>query len=150
MEEFILNFDLIDKILQKVGFYNFDPSDVDFIVAGYSMTDFTRLSITPTQKRVTIQGIDKFYHTYVKVPHYYKISFDLLPVCKDVQVMEELSMVLDELGGGFEVIIKSNGRFVGNFRCYFEADSADMFTEEATDKTYEMVAVKISEGIRQA
>ncbi|QIW91544.1 tail tube protein [Acinetobacter phage vB_AbaM_P1] len=149
MEELILNFDMIDKILQKVGFYNFDPSDVEFIVAGYSMNDFTRLSIVPTQKRITIQGIDKHYHTYAKIPHYYRISFDVLPVCKDLQVIEELNMALEEMDGSFDVVIKSQGRFLGTFKCYFEVDSSDILSEEATDKTYEMVAIKLEEGIRQ-
>lgn len=140
---------MIDKILEKVGFYNFDPSDVDFIVAGYSMSDFTKLSIVPTQKRITIQGIDKNYHTYANVPSYYKISFDLLAVCKDVQMMEELSMALDEAGGSFDVIIKSNGRFIGTFKCYFESDSSDMLSDESNDKTYDMVGIKLEESIRQ-
>lgn len=144
-----MNFNMIDKILEKVGFYNFDPSDIEFVVAGYPMSDFTRLSIVPTQKQNTIQGIDKHYHTYAKIPHYYKISFDILPVCKDLQVMEELVMALDEMDGSFDVVIKSNGRFIGTFKCYFESDSSDMFSEEGTDKTYDLVAVKLEENIRQ-
>lgn len=150
MGELILNFDMIDKILQKVGFYNFNPSDVDFTVAGYPMSDFTSLTIVPTQRRVTIQGIDRLYHTYADLPSYYKISFSLLAVCKDVEMMELLATTLNEKGGGFEVVIKSNGRFVGNFRGYFELDSADSFNEEANDKTYDIVAIKTEANIIQS
>lgn len=144
-----MNFDIIQKILDTVGVYNFDPSDIDFIISGYALSDITGATITPNAKVVSYQGIDPLYHTYAKVPSTYKISFTLLQVCKDVRFMEDLQRAFDRMGGSIPVTIKSNGRFIGQFKCYFESDSADVLGTEANDKSYDLVAVKLPDVIQQ-
>lgn len=133
---------LIDQIIKKVGVYNFDPSNSEVIIAGYSMQDFTNVTLTPTQRRVTNQGVDAIYHTYVDVPYHFELSISILPACSDLQFMEDLQDALDIMKGYFEVTLKQNGRFIGTYDCYFKNDSADVINSEANDKTYDLVAVK--------
>lgn len=133
---------LIDQLAKKLGVYNFDPSNVDLIIAGYPMTDFTSVTLTPNQKRTTIQGIDVMYHTYVDVPTFCDINISILPSCADLQFMEDLQDALEVNKGYFEVSLKQNGRFLGVYDCYFKNDSADTMNRDANDKTYELVGVK--------
>lgn len=138
---------LIDQIIKKVGVYNFDPSNSEVIIAGYSMQDFTNVTLTPTQRRVTNQGVDSIYHTYVDVPYHFELSISILPACSDLQFMEDLQDALDIMKGYFEVTLKQNGRFIGTYDCYFKNDSADVINSEANDKTYDLVAVKQNDSV---
>ena len=138
---------IIDKIVKKVGVYNFDPSDTDLIIAGYTMSDYTGVTLTPNQRRRTEQGIDPLYHTYVDLPSYCDLSVTILPACPDLQFMEDLQDALELMKGYFEVTLKQNGRFIGTYDCYFKNDSADVVSGDANDKTYEMVAVKQNDSV---
>lgn len=126
----------------RLGVSNFDITDVQLYVAGHSLNDFTNINLTPDQNRRTEQGIDPTYHTYVTLPSYCTLTISFLPECPDMRFMEELQKALHELKGYFEVTLKYNKRFIGTYDCYFKMDSADSISSEASDKSYEMVAVR--------
>lgn len=134
---------LMEYVAKSVGgVYNFDPSDIDLIVAGRAMQDFTALSIVPTQKRRTEQGVDVTYHTFVDLPTYAELSISVFPSCSDLTFLTGLQKELNFRGGWFEVTIKSNGRFIGTYDCYFQSDSSDSFSDDGADKSYNLVGVK--------
>lgn len=138
---------ILDKIIKLVGVSNYDPSDIELVIAGYSLNDFTSVVLTPNQRRKTEQGVDPLYHTYVDIPSYCNLSVSILPACADLEFMEGLQDAMDRMKGYFEVMIKTNGRFIGVFDCYFDKDSSENLNDDPVDKTYDMIAVKQEDSV---
>lgn len=137
----------LDKILRKVGVYNFDPSNAEIVICGFPLNDFTNATIQASEKRQSEQGVDVTYHTYVVLPTTYDINISFLAACPDIKFMEDLQDYLDINKGYFELSAKQNGRYLGKFDCYFKGESGDTFAEDAEDKSYTLVALKQDDSI---
>lgn len=140
---------LVQQAWAATGIYNYDPAESELSVAGKFLKDYTNVRVNRTSPNKTEDGIHEDYHTYSKGISRPTITITLLPFSEDAYFMQKLFKWINVNGGAFEVNLKNNGVWVGQFKCYFSELADDEVSKEAGDSVFVLKGVEQDIGVFQ-
>lgn len=138
---------LLEVVKNLTGIETYDASDSEVIVANFPLSDFTRVSIIPTEGNKLEVGLDPSYQVPVSIVPTITISISLLANSGDVEFLESLEDYIQKNGGGFQITISNSGKFRGTYTCFFLKPSDVVIDVEPDDEVFEFGAIREDRGL---
>lgn len=138
---------LLDEVRALTGITTYSAADSEVVIANFVLSDYTKVTIETTELNKVETGVDVNYHVPVSIAPTTTISISLLADSDDCIFIDNLQDFIQVNGGYFSITINNNGRFVGNYSCYFLNQSDLDIDVDPEDEVYVFGAIREDRGI---